>query len=106
MLTSDGEYSGSGLSLSVSLWDLLHSTDYLQREVAKLSQQIRLDNWLKPLRTDVSVYKGLHVDALNRFGHEGGLLVTQLRIASTFFAVKDYKVRRTSCSPDGSFGLS
>jgi len=75
----------------VSLWDLLHSTDYLQREVAKLSQQMRLDTWIKPFRTDVSVYKGLHVDALNRFGQEGGFLVTQLRIASTFFAVKDYK---------------
>ncbi|XP_043275092.1 integrator complex subunit 10 [Venturia canescens] len=91
ILTSDSEYCGSGLSLAVSLWDLLHSTDYLQREFAKMNQQMRLDNWMKSFRTDVSVYKGLHVDALNRFGHEGGLLVTQLRIASTFYAVKDYK---------------
>ena len=32
-VTSDGDYSGNGLALAVKLWDLLHSSDYLQREI-------------------------------------------------------------------------
>ncbi|XP_015126933.1 integrator complex subunit 10 [Diachasma alloeum] len=91
VLSSDCEYSGYGLTSAVGLWDILHSTEYMKREVAKLSQQtLRLDAWLNPFLIDLAVYKGLHQDALARFPQAGGNLTTHLRLASTCFCLKDY----------------
>lgn len=91
-VTSDGDYSGNGLALAVKLWDLLHSSDYLQREIGKLNQQLRLDTWLNWFLTDLAVYKGLHHEVLARLSQEAGGLSVHLRLASTCFFLKDYKV--------------
>lgn len=92
VITSDGDYSGNGLALNVKLWDLLHSSDYLQREVGKLSQQLRLDSWLNSFLTDLAMYKGLHHEVLPRLSQEPASLSVHLRLASTCFFLKDYKV--------------
>lgn len=92
IITSDCDYNGNGLALTVKLWDLLHSTDYLQREIIKLNQQLRLDSWLNTFLTDLSMYKGLHHEVLSRLSQEGNSLTVNLRLASTCFFLKDYKV--------------
>lgn len=76
----------------MKLWDLLHSSDYLQREIGKLNQQLRLDTWLNSFLTDLAMYKGLHHEVLARLSQETGSLTTHLRLASTCFFLKDYKV--------------
>ncbi|XP_048510081.1 integrator complex subunit 10 isoform X2 [Athalia rosae] len=91
MVTSDGDYNGNGLGIAVKLWDILHSNDCLQREVGKLSQQLRLDTWLSPFLTDLAIYKGLHRDTLARLSQESGSLSTQLQLASSCYFLKDYK---------------
>ncbi|KAG7202000.1 hypothetical protein KM043_004689 [Ampulex compressa] len=91
VVTSDGDYSGNGLALAVKLWDLLHASDYLQREMAKLNQQLRLDAWLNPFLTDLAMYKGLHHEVLARLPQEGTCLSAHLRLASTCFFLKDLK---------------
>ncbi|XP_014611356.1 PREDICTED: integrator complex subunit 10 isoform X1 [Polistes canadensis] len=91
VVTSDGDYSGNGLGFAVKLWDLLHSSDYLQIEIDKLNQQARLDAWLNPFATDLAMYKGLHHEVLTRLSQEGSSLSTHLRFASTCFFLKDYK---------------
>ncbi|XP_015607982.1 integrator complex subunit 10 isoform X2 [Cephus cinctus] len=91
MITNDAEYNGNGISLAVKLWDILHSTEYLQRDTAKLIQQMRLDSWLNHFLTDLTMYKGLHHEALGRLSQEGTNLTTHLRLASTCFFLKDYK---------------
>ncbi|XP_046417197.1 integrator complex subunit 10 isoform X2 [Neodiprion virginianus] len=91
MVTSDGEYNGNGLGIAVRLWDILHSSDYLQREVGKLSQQLRLDTWLSLFLTDLAMYKGLHRDTLSRLSQESCNLSTELRLASSCYFLKDYK---------------
>lgn len=92
VITSDSEYGGNGLASAVKLWDLLHSNDYLQREVGKLNQQLRLDSWLNLFLTDLAMYKGLHHEVLARLSQEAGSLSAHLRLASTCFFLKDYKV--------------
>lgn len=92
MITSDSDYNGSGLTLAVKLWDLLHSSDYLQREIGKLNQQLRLDAWLNHFLTDLAMYKGLYHEILARLSQEGSSLSANLRLASTCFFLKDYKV--------------
>lgn len=72
IITSDSDYSGNGLALTVKLWDLLHSSDYLQREIGKLNQQLRLDSWLNSFLTDLAMYKGLHHEVLARLSQEAG----------------------------------
>lgn len=96
-ITSDGEYNGNGLTLTVRLWDLLHSTDYLQREIIKLTAQFRLDPWLNFFLTDLAMYKGLHHEVLARLPQEPNTLCSHLRLASTCFFVKDLKVLWTFC---------
>lgn len=91
-ITSDGEYNGNGLALTVRLWDLLHSTEYLQREIIKLSSQFRLDPWLNFFLTDLAMYKGLHHEVLARLPQEPITLCSHLRMASNCFFVKDFKV--------------
>lgn len=93
LVTSDSDYNGNGLALAVKLWDLLHSSDYLQREIGKLSQQLRLDSWLNPFLTDLAMYKGLHHEVLARLSQEGSNLSVNLRLASMCFFLRDYKVR-------------
>lgn len=92
VLTSDSDYSGNGLALAVKLWDLLHSNDYLQREIGKINQQLRLDSWLNSFLTDLAMYKGLHHEVLTRLSQETVSLSIHLRLASTCFFLKDYKV--------------
>ncbi|XP_043523632.1 integrator complex subunit 10 isoform X2 [Frieseomelitta varia] len=91
VLTSDGDYNGNGLALAVKLWDLLHSNDYLQREIGKINQQLRLDSWLNSFLTDLAMYKGLHHEVLTRLSQEAVSLPVHLRLASTCFSLKDYK---------------
>ncbi|KYN30461.1 Integrator complex subunit 10 [Trachymyrmex septentrionalis] len=90
VITSDSDYNGSGLALAVKLWDLLHSSDYLQREITKLNQQLRLDNWLNLFLTDLAIYKGLHHEVRARL-LEGNTLATNIRLACTSFFLKDYQ---------------
>ncbi|XP_011505851.1 PREDICTED: integrator complex subunit 10 [Ceratosolen solmsi marchali] len=90
-ITSDGEYSGNGLALAVKLYDLIHSSEYLQRETVKIIQQMRLETWLNPFLNDLAMYKGMHHDLLLRLPQETNTLCAQLRLASTCFFVKDYK---------------
>lgn len=91
-ITSDSDYNGNGLALAVKLWDLLHSSDFLQREIGKLNQQLRLDAWLNYFLTDLAMYKGLRNEVLARLPQEGGSLSANLRLASTYFFLKNYKV--------------
>ncbi|XP_058800068.1 integrator complex subunit 10 [Phymastichus coffea] len=91
VITCDGEYSGNGLALAVRLYDLIHSTEHLQRETVKLVQQMRLENWLNPFLNDLAMYKGMHHELLLRLPQETNSLITQLRLASSCFCVKDYK---------------
>lgn len=95
VITSDSDYNGSGLALAVKLWDLLHSSDYLQREITKLNQQLRIisgiDNWLNLFLTDLAIYKGLHHEVRARL-LEGNTLSTNIRLACTSFFLKDYQV--------------
>lgn len=93
IITSDNDYNGNGLALAVKLWDLLHNTDYLQREISKLIQQLRLDTWLNLFLTDLAMYKGLHHEVLARLSQESSSLSVNLRLAGTSFFLKDYKVR-------------
>ncbi|KAL0128271.1 hypothetical protein PUN28_003497 [Cardiocondyla obscurior] len=90
IMTSDNDYNGNGLAMAVKLWDLLHNSDYLQRELTKLNQQLRLDNWLNLFLTDLAMYKGLYHEVLARLT-EGNNLSSNLRLASTCFFLKDYK---------------
>ncbi|OXU21816.1 hypothetical protein TSAR_001848 [Trichomalopsis sarcophagae] len=90
VITSDGEYSGNGLALAVKLYDLIHSSEYLQRETAKIIQQMRLESWLNPFSNDLAMYKGMHHDLLLTLPQENSLCA-QLQLASTCFFVKDYK---------------
>ena len=92
IVTSDGEYSGNGLALTVKIYDLIHSSEYLQREATKIIQQMRLDAWLSPFLNDLTMYKGLHHDLLLRLPQEPNNISTHLRMASTCFCIKDYKV--------------
>lgn len=91
IVTSDGDYNGNGLALAVKLWDLLHSSDYLQRETGKMIQQLRLDPLLNSFLTDLAMYKGVHHEVLARLSQESGSLSAHLRLASTCFLLKDYK---------------
>ena len=91
-ITSDGEYNGNGLAFAVRLWDLLHASEYLQREMLKLSTQFRLDPWLNLFLTDLAIYKGLHHECLTRLPLEPNNLCSHLRFASSCFFLKDYKV--------------
>ncbi|XP_011344357.1 integrator complex subunit 10 isoform X2 [Ooceraea biroi] len=91
IVTSDSEYNGGGLPLAVKLWDLLHSSDFLQREIGKLNQQLRLDSWLNSFLTDLAMYKGLHHEVLARLPQEANSFSANLRMASTCFFLKDYK---------------
>lgn len=93
IITSDNDYSGNGLALAVKLWDLLHSTDHLQRETAKLIQQLRLEAWLNIFLTDLAMYKGLHHEVLARLSQESSSLSVNLRLAGANFYLKNYKVR-------------
>ncbi|XP_032675087.1 integrator complex subunit 10 [Odontomachus brunneus] len=92
IITSDNDYSGNGLALAVKLWDLLQSTDHLQREKAKLIQQLRLEVWLNTFLTDLAMYKGLHHEVLARLSQESGSLSVNLRLAGTNFYLKNYKI--------------
>lgn len=80
------------MALAVKLYDLIHSSEYLQRETAKLVQQMHLEIWLNPFLNDLAMYKGLHHDLMLRLPQETNTLCAQLRLASTCFSVKDYKV--------------
>ncbi|XP_012288471.1 integrator complex subunit 10 isoform X2 [Orussus abietinus] len=91
VLTSDGEYGGNGLALSIELWDILHSNAHLKRELIKLSKQLRLDPWLYPFLTDLAVYKCMYHHLLPRLQQEEDNLCKNLRLASTCFFLKDYK---------------
>lgn len=95
LVTSDGEYSGNGLTLAVKLWDLMHTSgEYLQREMAKFSQQLKLENWYNTFLLDLAIHKGMHQEALNRLKMEKNTLVSvQLRLASIFFSLQNYEVR-------------
>lgn len=93
IITSDNDYSGNGLALAIKLWDLLHSTDFLQREINKLIQQLRLDAWLNIFLTDLAMYKGLHHQVLARIPKEDRSLSVHLRLAGTNFFIKNYEVR-------------
>ena len=92
-ITSDGEYNGNGLTLTVKIWDLLHASEYTQREMLKLNTQFRLDPWLNSFLTDLSMFKGLHHEVLARLPQESNNLCSHLRLASTCFFLKDYKVQ-------------
>ncbi|XP_014214813.1 integrator complex subunit 10 [Copidosoma floridanum] len=91
VITCDGEYNGHGLALFVKLYDLVHSTDNMQRECSKIIQQMRLESWLNPFLNDLTMYKGLHHDLLLRLPQETNPVCMQLRMASSCFSVKDYK---------------
>lgn len=91
ILTSDGDYGGQVLSSAVILWDILHSSEFMQREIAKLSQQMHLETWINPFLIDVAMYKGLHHEIL-RFSTESSSLVTKLRLTSAYYCLKDYAV--------------
>ncbi|XP_067014792.1 integrator complex subunit 10 [Anabrus simplex] len=52
--------------MAVRCWDLLHSSEILDREFTKLSQHLRLETWLQGFLIDLALYKGLFDDALTK----------------------------------------
>ncbi|KAJ4445283.1 integrator complex subunit 10 isoform X1 [Periplaneta americana] len=78
--------------MAIRCWDLLHSSDSLEREFAKLSQHLKLDSWLHGFLIDAAIYKGRFEDALSKIGNlatvetgTNGTLRRHLRLASTFY---------------------
>lgn len=93
MITCDGEYNGNGLALFVKLYDLINTTDYMQKETAKIIQQMRLESCLNPFLNNLTMYKGLHHDLLLRLPQETNSICMQLRMASSCYNVNDHKVQ-------------
>ncbi|KAF2903241.1 hypothetical protein ILUMI_02937 [Ignelater luminosus] len=79
--------------MAVNCWDLFHSSDYLQREFAKVNSHIKLDPWLSKFLIDYAIYKGRDDDALNRLQqiNEPNLMLTKnIRHASILYLRKNY----------------
>ncbi|PNF20874.1 hypothetical protein B7P43_G11190 [Cryptotermes secundus] len=78
--------------MAVRCWDLLHSSDSLERDFTKLSQHLKLDSWLNGFLIDATLYKGRFDEALNKIGNLAALdtgvnaaLRKYLRLASTLY---------------------
>ncbi|KAK7793853.1 hypothetical protein R5R35_014136 [Gryllus longicercus] len=76
--------------MAVRCWDLLHSTEYLEREFTKLSQHLRLNNtWLQGFLIDTAIYKGKFQEAIEKILFQETTASTDclqknLRLASTY----------------------
>lgn len=78
--------------MAVRCWDLLHSSDSLEREFTKLSQHLKLDSWLHGFLIDAALYKGRFDEALNKMGNLSaldtginGTLRRHLRLSSIYY---------------------
>ncbi|GLH03759.1 Integrator complex subunit 10 [Gryllus bimaculatus] len=79
--------------MAVRCWDLLHSTEYLEREFTKLSQHLRLNNtWLQGFLIDTAIYKGKFQEAIEKILFQETTASTDclqknLRLASTYHSL-------------------
>lgn len=82
--------------MAVNCWDLLHSSEPLNREFVRVSNHLKLDNWLNGFLVDYLIYKERHDDALNRLYNVCDSfhtpLIKSLRIASLLYLKGNYLV--------------
>lgn len=86
----------SNFIMAVNCWDLLHSSEPLNREFVRVSNHLKLDNWLNGFLVDLLIYKERHDDALNRLYNVcdsfHSQLIKSLRIASLLYLKGNYLV--------------
>ncbi|KAF5294624.1 hypothetical protein FQA39_LY02756 [Lamprigera yunnana] len=83
----------SNFLMTVNCWEILHSSDYLQREFGKLNNHVKLDSWLSGFLIDYALYKGCYDDALGRLQQiiDPQLqLVKNIRHANILYRRKNY----------------
>ncbi|KAJ8939787.1 hypothetical protein NQ314_010991 [Rhamnusium bicolor] len=89
----DLKYIHSNFLVCVNCWDLLNSSENLQREFIKLNAHLKLDPWLSGFVIDYALYKGLYDEALmflQKITDTSLLLYRHLRITSILYIKKNY----------------
>ncbi|XP_022904242.2 integrator complex subunit 10 [Onthophagus taurus] len=82
--------------LTKKCWELLNSTDSLQREYNKLNSHLKLNNYLHQFMIDYYIYKGQIDDAFNYIqsspqeSHLNLKLTDSLRLANIMYLKKNY----------------
>uniref|UniRef100_A0A1B6J7H0 Integrator complex subunit 10 n=1 Tax=Homalodisca liturata TaxID=320908 RepID=A0A1B6J7H0_9HEMI len=72
-------------------WQLLYSSEYLEREFAKLSPMLGLDQWISGFLWDVALYQGRHEECLRMLTGQELTRKIHLRLASTNFFLGHYQ---------------
>ncbi|KAG5882634.1 hypothetical protein JTB14_001824 [Gonioctena quinquepunctata] len=83
----------SNFMVCVNCWDLLNSSENLQREFIKLNAHLKLDPLLSGFVIDYALYKGLYDEALmflHKITDSPLLLHRHLRIAGILYTKKNY----------------
>ncbi|XP_071448135.1 integrator complex subunit 10 isoform X2 [Hetaerina americana] len=81
--------------MAVRCWDLLHSSDSLEKEFVKLSQHLKVDSWpwFQGFLVDMMLYKGQFEEALAKIHQsQDGSFRKNLRLASTYFCLDKFNV--------------
>ncbi|XP_049820530.1 integrator complex subunit 10 isoform X2 [Aethina tumida] len=90
---SDFKNMPSNFMICVNCWDLINSSEMLQREFAKLTSFLKLDKWMANFMIDYSIYKERYEEALiflHKVVEPSIQLSKFIRIASIFFNNKNY----------------
>ncbi|CAH0553252.1 unnamed protein product [Brassicogethes aeneus] len=104
---SDGEYTQPHITVEnpkfktmhnnflmcLNCWDLINSSEILQREFPKLSANLKLDTWISNFLIDYAIYKGKYEDALTglqQIFEPMAQLSKFIRIASVLYITKNY----------------
>ncbi|XP_074038385.1 integrator complex subunit 10 [Leptinotarsa decemlineata] len=83
----------SNFMVCVNCWDLLNSSDSLQREFIKLNGHLKLDPLLAGFVIDYALYKGLYDEALmflHKITDSSLLLQRHMRLTSVLYTKKNY----------------
>ncbi|KAJ8914953.1 hypothetical protein NQ315_002477 [Exocentrus adspersus] len=89
----DLKYIHSNFLVCVNCWDLLNSSENIQREFIKMNTHLKLDPWLSGFVIDYALFKGLYDEALmflQKISDPSLLLYRHLRIASILYMKKNY----------------
>ncbi|XP_018566240.1 integrator complex subunit 10 [Anoplophora glabripennis] len=87
------KYIHSNFLVCVNCWDLLNSSENLQREFIKMNAHLKLDPLLSGFVIDYALYKGLYDEALmflQKITDPALLLYRYLRISSILYIKKNY----------------
>ncbi|XP_044728934.1 integrator complex subunit 10 [Chrysoperla carnea] len=98
ILTIDKPASNTALTnfiMAANCWEMLHSSEIIQREFSKLTSNLKLEQSLNNFILDFAMYKGHYEDALLRLQEDRpvepiAVLTRNLRIASILFFQKYY----------------